>query len=388
MLGAARHYSASAADAEDAYQRAVEKLWTKRPADRGDDELLAWLLAVTRNEALMIRRTRSRESSVPFEELAADWPASESPPDDRVIELDFVRRGSEVLARISPDQARCLLLRAEGLSYEEIAAETGFNYAKVHRSLAEGRRRSRGLSDRIETGAECRRLAPQLSMFVDGELKPAERADVDLHLGNCVACQAVLRDYVAAPRKIASFFPVGAAAGVGVFAHISGYWSELVAWVNERLAGHLPSTPAAEIAFGKKVALATAMAGTIVAGGAGAERFATHDTVGDSVRGAATVRRAVDAVPTPRPRDGGSKGRPESPNPKPDDDARIASRPDTTIEADPITARPTDEPDEGQPRRYPREVTTAPEAAEPDAPAEAPPTEVGDSPPEDDPEWP
>ena len=53
--------------------------------------------------------------------------------------------GREALQRISATQARCLVLKAEGLSYDEIAAETGFSRPKVHRALTDGRRVFRGL---------------------------------------------------------------------------------------------------------------------------------------------------------------------------------------------------------------------------------------------------
>ena len=69
-------------------------------------------------------------------------------PADRVVEREELDIGREALLRINPDQARCLLLRADGMSYDEIAAETGYTYAKVHRALHQGRRVYRALLGR------------------------------------------------------------------------------------------------------------------------------------------------------------------------------------------------------------------------------------------------
>ena len=92
----------------------------------------------------------------------------------------------------------------------------------------------RGLLDRMDAGAECRRLEPLLSKLVDDELAAAERSDVELHLGNCGTCRAVVRDYGDAPREIASLFPVGAAAG-GFAGSLADAWGNAAAWLNERL---------------------------------------------------------------------------------------------------------------------------------------------------------
>lgn len=293
VLRVARSYSRSVTDAEDAYQRAFEVLLTKPPRLTEGDDPLPWLLTVARNEALMIRRKQKQTAEVAYEDVVGDWADILDTPADRVVELEDVRRKREALLRINPDQARCLLLRADGLSYNEIADETGFSYAKVHNALTEGRRVYRGLLDRMDAGAECRRLEPLLSKLVDDELAAAERSDVELHLGNCGTCRAVVRDYGEAPREIASLFPVGAAAG-GFAGSLADAWGNAAAWVNERLLTHMPATPAAEIAFGKKLALATVAAGTIVAGGVGAQyAISGSDREGDNGAAAAAAASAA-----------------------------------------------------------------------------------------------
>ena len=68
--------------------------------------------------------------------------------------------GAQALGRLKPQEVRCLLLRAEGYSYREICAETGWTYTKVNRCLTEGRRAFLERLAGIESGAECERLAP------------------------------------------------------------------------------------------------------------------------------------------------------------------------------------------------------------------------------------
>jgi RNA polymerase sigma-70 factor (ECF subfamily) len=47
-------------DAEDAVQEAMARAWRRRAACRNRDEPLAWMLQITRNEALRLRARRAR----------------------------------------------------------------------------------------------------------------------------------------------------------------------------------------------------------------------------------------------------------------------------------------------------------------------------------------
>ncbi len=59
MLATARRWSANDQDAEDAFQRAVEKALRRSP-DGSGDEVRAWLRTTVKNEALAIVRQRRR----------------------------------------------------------------------------------------------------------------------------------------------------------------------------------------------------------------------------------------------------------------------------------------------------------------------------------------
>ena len=223
VLGIARRYACSPEDAEDAYQRALEILLTKAPTTC-PDALLPWLKTVVKHEAFALRKKRERD--VPAEHDALDAFADEvaAAADERAERYDRLRVGAEALGRLKPQETRALLLKAEGLSYEEIAAHTGWTYTKVNRCLTEGRRAFFSRVASIESGAECERLEPQLSALADGEASAEDMAALRPHLRGCAACRATLRDYRAAPARVRDLATPVAAGGA-------------FAWLGERLAG-------------------------------------------------------------------------------------------------------------------------------------------------------
>jgi RNA polymerase sigma factor (sigma-70 family) len=202
----ARRYSMCSADAEDAYQRGLEILMTKAPtACRA--ELAPWLHTVIKHEALALRRQRERL-------LAADPAASDeivpesvpSPAEDAAAR-ERLRQTAEALRELKPSEIKCLLLKALGYSYDEIAARTGFSWTKVNRSLTEGRKRFFARFGQIESGERCERFAPLLSAASDGEAPPEEEHRLKAHLRSCSACRAALRSYRSAPTRLAQLLP-------------------------------------------------------------------------------------------------------------------------------------------------------------------------------------
>jgi DNA-binding CsgD family transcriptional regulator len=51
--------------------------------------------------------------------------------EERAERYEQLRVGTEAIAGLKPQEIRCLLLTAEGLSYNEICEVTGFSYTKV-----------------------------------------------------------------------------------------------------------------------------------------------------------------------------------------------------------------------------------------------------------------
>src|SRR3954454_9839039 len=249
LLATARKYSATPEDAEDAYQRGVEILLTKAPTTT-EDELLPWLKTVVKHEAFAVAKSSGR--ALPSAEVAIGEPDADAWTDERAERYEQLRVGAEAMAGLKPQEIRCLLLKAEGLSYQEICDLTGWTYTKVNRCLTEGRRSFLKRVARIESGAECNRLAPVISKIADGEASGDEMRSVRPHLKGCLACKATLREYRAAPARLAGLVPpVVALAGGGGGAKVG-----LLGRLMDRFGDMA----------GAKVA-AVAAAGVIVAGG-------------------------------------------------------------------------------------------------------------------------
>lgn len=219
VMGTARRYAATREDAEDAYQRAVEILLTRAPSTDAD-ELVPWLKTVVKHEAFALRRQRARQG-VPSQADALEPLAGASPgPAELAERRERLRVGAEALRRLKPQEVRALTLKAQGLSYQEICAATGWTYTKVNRCLSEGRRRFLDRVAGIEAGDECERLAPLLSAFADGELGPDDLTALRAHVTGCLACRARLREYRRAPARAAALLlPLPAASLWAVLRH-------------------------------------------------------------------------------------------------------------------------------------------------------------------------
>jgi RNA polymerase sigma factor (sigma-70 family) len=210
----ARRYSICADDADDALQRALEILLVKAPTN-DPRELIRWTQTVVKHEALAIRRDRERILSGPAaatpEPGREDWvallPSKADGPPERAERQEAIARSREALQALKPQELRALSLLAEGYSYKEIGAITGYSHTKINRSLAEGRERFRKLISRSEDGSRCEELRPLLSAFCDGEANPEEAATLREHLRACAGCRATLRAYRAAPGAAAALLP-------------------------------------------------------------------------------------------------------------------------------------------------------------------------------------
>lgn len=201
MLATARRWSANDQDAEDAFQRAVEKALRNNPSGT-DDDIRAWLRTTVKNEALAIVRQRRRISAGGTAEsldgprlFAPQAPAS---TDVRAEQLERLRLGGQALQRLKPQEIRALQLRAEGYSYKEIETITSWSATKVNRCIAEGRRAFEQALDGIESGVECDRLARALEAIAGGEGTAEDHVAVRPHLSTCLACRARLRRHRAA----------------------------------------------------------------------------------------------------------------------------------------------------------------------------------------------
>src|SRR3954468_15569613 len=208
LLRVANQFSLCHDDALDAYQRALE-IYLRRlgSIDRATEG--AWLRVVVKHEAMSIRKARA--GSVDVEEVDLDGrEAGTRELDDRLAGGERVERSVEALKALKPDEARALLLKAEGLSYDEIGRQFGWTYTKVNRSIAEGRKRFLKVFDGIESGEACERHTPVLEALATGSASTLEMRSIRPHLRHCAACRARVRDMrFSRLRRLALFGPFG-----------------------------------------------------------------------------------------------------------------------------------------------------------------------------------
>jgi DNA-directed RNA polymerase specialized sigma24 family protein len=212
LLRVAGQWSLCHDDALDAYQRALE-IFLRRADTIDAVTEVAWLKVVVKHEALAIRRARAESVTVGEVDFDAVAPVAQRPVEDVVVGGERVSRSAEALRTLKPDEARALLLKAEGLSYTEIAEHCGWSYTKVNRAITEGRRRFMRAYAAIDSGEECERFAPVLAALAAGTASSADLVEVRPHLRHCTACRATVRElHSARPRRVRIFVPLFALA--------------------------------------------------------------------------------------------------------------------------------------------------------------------------------
>ena len=255
----AQHWSLCRDDALDAYQRALE-IYVRRIDSLDPATEIAWMRVVVKHEALAVRRQRAE--ALPVAEVDVDGHAAEAqrPVDDLLAGRERVRRSAEALRRIKPDEAKALVLKAQGLSYDEIAETLSWTYTKVNRCITEGRAHFLKVYGEIEAGEECDRFAPTLAALVAGTASADALLELRPHIRNCAACRATVRQLHATrlgrlgallplPTLLAPLRWVGHRAGDGVASvkqHAAGAYSR--ALDPTPLAGVRPGAAVATVA--------------------------------------------------------------------------------------------------------------------------------------------
>jgi RNA polymerase sigma factor (sigma-70 family) len=292
LLRTARRHSICVDDAQDAYQRGLEIFMGH--ADRLDPERAAgWLHVVVKREAQAIRRSRKRLVTTTEVNFDAHESRRVPTPDEQLVSFDLVSRSAEALQRLKPQELRALWLKAQGHSYNDIGAITGWSYTKVNRCLTEGRKSFLERYAGIESGAECERWAPVISAMVDGEATPDQIVQLRPHLRNCPGCRATLKALHDSSAPLAAVLPIplAVAAGGGT-EHISNLfmraYEAIAGGVHERAVHSVTKAQSAiEAVAGGKVAAVAASAAAVAGGG--------YATVESTVRHADHDRRAKTA---------------------------------------------------------------------------------------------
>jgi RNA polymerase sigma-70 factor (ECF subfamily) len=121
---------ASAADADDAVQETFLRLHRHLQKQGEPQNLCGWLFQVARNYLRDERKSARRHRTVALEreDSFADPQGS---PERRTLDAERSRRLSAAIAKLPPHQRECVLLRASGLRYREIAQVLGIQIASV-----------------------------------------------------------------------------------------------------------------------------------------------------------------------------------------------------------------------------------------------------------------
>jgi RNA polymerase sigma-70 factor (ECF subfamily) len=108
---------------------------------RGDrSNLRAWLYRVAHNIArnTQMAERASRTNPLESQDFERQLPAPESSAEERMLDAERQRRLREAIGALSPAQRECLMLRAQGLKYREIADALNLSVSTVGENVQRG----------------------------------------------------------------------------------------------------------------------------------------------------------------------------------------------------------------------------------------------------------
>lgn len=134
LLQYALSFGGAPSDAEDVVQESFLALFDHLRRGRSRENLRAWLFRVTHHQALKKRMKDMRE--VPGLEAEETQRADTDPnPQECMLAGERQARMQDVLRALPLNDQLCLRLRAEGLTYREIAKIVGISLGSVSASL-------------------------------------------------------------------------------------------------------------------------------------------------------------------------------------------------------------------------------------------------------------
>ena len=303
VLRTARRHSMCVDDAQDAYQRAIE-LFMGHASRLDAARAPGWLHVVVKREALAIQRARRKILMSTEVDLDGHEARTLPTPEEQLLSFDLISRSAEALKRLRPHELRALWLRAQGHSYSEIGAITGWSYTKVNRCVSEGRRNFLEQYEGIESGEECQRWLPVLSAMVDGEASPEQVLELRPHLRNCPGCRATLRALQDSTTPLAALLPVPLVVGepgVGeqVVQFVLRAYERVAGSVHERAVNSVTKAHALlEASVGGKVAAVAASAAAVAGSGyVSVERLAEREAVAPMSEIRASFASAITEEP-------------------------------------------------------------------------------------------
>jgi RNA polymerase sigma-70 factor (ECF subfamily) len=120
--------------AEDIIQESFLRLVRHRLHERPNDNLRAWLFRVAHNLSMDVHRFQRRWSWSAEDEPRVRERQSADPepsPEQKIISREHMKRFEDRFAQLTPKQRQCVLLRAEGFRYREIAGVLGISVQRV-----------------------------------------------------------------------------------------------------------------------------------------------------------------------------------------------------------------------------------------------------------------
>jgi RNA polymerase sigma-70 factor, ECF subfamily len=124
----------NADQAEDVIQETFLRLVRFRFGRGTEDNLRAWVFRVAHNLSMDVHRFQRRwsagEDDEPYRVLRKRADPAPS-PEQQVLLDERMKRFEEAFAQLTPKQRQCVLLRAQGFRYREIALTLGISVQRV-----------------------------------------------------------------------------------------------------------------------------------------------------------------------------------------------------------------------------------------------------------------
>jgi RNA polymerase sigma-70 factor (ECF subfamily) len=138
LRGPLRRYlicaGASPADADDAVQETFLRLHRRLEKNGDRSNVAGWAFQVARNYLRDDRRSARRQKTVTLDgsmERDGRFADPRGGPESSVLGSERTRRLSAAIEKLPPQQRECMLLRAAGLRYREIADVLGIQISSV-----------------------------------------------------------------------------------------------------------------------------------------------------------------------------------------------------------------------------------------------------------------
>lgn len=121
-------------DADDAVQETFLRLYQHLARGGDRSNLGGWIFRVARNYVRDEKKSARNHRTVAWDDVLKIESGPADPdrtPECRALDAERSRRLRDAIARLPEHQRECMLLRASGLRYREIAAVLGINTSSV-----------------------------------------------------------------------------------------------------------------------------------------------------------------------------------------------------------------------------------------------------------------